>query len=254
MSIRTEIVDAALVVTIDRPQVRNALDLGALAELQEVLDTVEDRPDVAGVVLTGNGAFCSGAELQSLVARAAGSESARRGSVEHRAQGLIRRLVALEVPTVAAIDGPAVGMGFDIALACDSRLIGADGWCMQGWGRVGLVGGTGGDLMLRLLNPSIVWKLLEEQPRIDGARAERWGLGETVAEGTARDAAVRRISKLALLPRHALASYVSFHRHALREHLDAHLTRCARIQAELLGDPGFGAKVARLVGSKKGAS
>jgi enoyl-CoA hydratase/carnithine racemase len=110
MSIRTEIVDAALVVTIDRPEVRNALDLGALAELQEVLDTVADHPDVAGVVLTGNGAFCSGAELQSLVARAAGSESARQGSVEHRAQGQIRRLVALNRH---ALDRRVAGYGLE---------------------------------------------------------------------------------------------------------------------------------------------
>jgi 2-(1,2-epoxy-1,2-dihydrophenyl)acetyl-CoA isomerase len=254
MSIRYEVADAALVVTIDRPEVRNALDLDALDDIQRILATVETSPDIAGVVLTGNGAFCSGANLRSLASRAAGPERARRGGVEKHAQRVIRQLLALEVPTVAAVDGAAVGMGFDLALACDSRLIGPGGWCMQGWGRVGLIGGTGGCLMLRLLNPSILWKLLEEQPRIDGPLAERWGLGEAVVDGTARDAAVRRISALARLPRRALASYVSFHREPLRERLDSHLSQAAEIQAGLLADPGFADRAAAVVGAKRKGS
>ena len=255
MSIRSEVVDAALVVTIDCPEVRNALDLESIDELRRLLASESDNPDIAGVVVTGNGAFCSGANLKSLASRAAaGHESTRRGNVEEHPQALIRQLVALEVPTVAAIDGPAVGMGFDLALACDSRLIGPDGWGMQGWGRVGLIGGTGGCLMLRLLNPSILWKLLEEQPRIDGILAERWGLGEAVTEGTARDAAIRRISALARLSRLALTNYVSFHREPLREQLEAHLAKAAEMQVELLGDPAFGDKVAALVGVKRNKS
>jgi 2-(1,2-epoxy-1,2-dihydrophenyl)acetyl-CoA isomerase len=249
MSIRSEVVDAVLVVTIDCPEVRNALDLESIDEFRRVLASESGHPDIAGIVVTGNGAFCSGANLKSLASRAAGPESTRRGSVEKHAQGLIRQLVALEVPTVAAIDGPAVGMGFDLALACDSRLIGPDGW-----GRVGLIGGTGGCLMLGLLNPSILWKLLEEQPRIDGILAERWGLGEAVTEGTARDAAIRRISALARLPRLALSNYVSFHRERLREQLEAHLAKAAEIQVELLGDPAFGDRVAALVGAKSNRS
>jgi enoyl-CoA hydratase/carnithine racemase len=248
MSIRSEVVDAALVVTIDCPEVRNALDLESIDEFQRVLASESDNPDIAGVVVTGNGAFCSGSNLKSLASRAAGHESTRRGNVEKHPQALIRQLIALEVPTVAAIDGPAVGMGFDLALACDSRLIGPDGWGMQGWGRVGLIGGTGGCLMLRLLNPSILWKLLAEQPRIDGI------LGEAVTEGTARDAAIRRISALARLPRLALTNYVSFHREPLREQLEAHLAKAAEIQVELLGDPAFGDKVAALVGVKSNRS
>jgi enoyl-CoA hydratase/carnithine racemase len=250
MTIRYEVVDAALIVTIDRPEVRNALDLGALDDIGAILATVQATPAIAGVVLTGNGAFCSGANLKSLASRAAGPEQTRRGGVEKHAQGVIRQLLALEVPTVAAIDGPAVGMGFDLALACDSRLIGPGGWCMQGWGRVGLIGGTGGCLMLQLLNPSILWKLLEEQPRIDGDLAERWGLGEAVTQGTARDAAIHRISALARLPRRALASYVSFHRALLRERLEAHLSHTAEIQAALLADPGFSDRVSALIGTK----
>ena len=68
---------------------------------------------------------------------------------------------------------------------------------MQGWGRIGLVPGTGGELLLRRLNPAILWKLLERQPRIDGPLCAKWGIGEPVTEGSARDAAIARATALA---------------------------------------------------------
>jgi len=105
-------------------------------------------------VLTGNGAFCAGGNLRGAVERSDLDTSERRQMVYAAYQGVVRALVDCPVPTVAAVDGPAVGMGFDLALACDSRFVGPDGWCQQGWGRVGLVPGTGGELLLRLRAPN----------------------------------------------------------------------------------------------------
>jgi enoyl-CoA hydratase/carnithine racemase len=67
-----------------------------------------------------------------------------------------------------------------MALARDDRLIGPGGWFMPGRARVGLIAGAGGELLLRLRNPSILWKLLAEQSRITGPEAERYGLSEAV--------------------------------------------------------------------------
>jgi 2-(1,2-epoxy-1,2-dihydrophenyl)acetyl-CoA isomerase len=253
VSIKTELVGHAAVVIIDEPAVRNSLDLSAVDRLTEELERASNLPNITGIVVTGNGAFCAGANLRSVAERTKGSsKTERQGSVEKHAQGLVRTIVGLPVPTIAAIDGPAVGMGFDIALACDSRLIGPDGWCMQGWGRVGLIGGTGGDLFLRLLNPAIIWKLLEDQPRIDGPLAERWGLGEAIARGTAREAAFRRVEMYSSMPRQALSDYVMLHRASVQDALDAHLTICGAMQVDLLGDPQFSERVAKLIGSKQG--
>jgi enoyl-CoA hydratase/carnithine racemase len=255
VTIRIERDDAAAIVTLDNPEVRNALDLHTVRELGEaVADLAQDR-SVLGLVLTGNGAFCAGANLRGVASRSSSASSSfeRRGAVEEVAHELIRRLVGFPLPTVAAIDGAAVGMGMDLALACDSRLIGPGGWLMQGWGRVGLIGGTGGDLMLRLLNPGIAWKLIVEQPRVGAVDAERWGLGEVVTDATARDAAIRRINDLARLSRQALEDYVILHRAQLRRLLDEHLRTCADMQADLLAAPDFSERVARLLGKDKAA-
>src|ERR1700691_4465055 len=173
---------AALVI-LDWPEKRNALGPEQAGELTAALRTAGEDPGVRGVVITGNGAFCAGGDIRGMVARADMPPEERRALVYTAYQGLIRSVLELPVPTVAAVDGPAVGMGFDLALACDSRLIGPEGWCRQGWARLGLIPGTGGELLLRRLTPAILWTLLERQPRIEGPLCATWGIGEPVTEG-----------------------------------------------------------------------
>jgi enoyl-CoA hydratase/carnithine racemase len=249
MGVRIEHHETAAVVTLDWPEQRNALDLDQLLEVADAL-TGAVGPETSGVVLTGNGAFCAGGHLRRIADRSTMPTGDRRSNIEENAQGLIRTIVACPVPVVAAIDGPAVGMGFDIALACDSRLIGPDGWCMQGWGRMGVIPGTGGVLLLARLNPSILWRLLEDQPRISGADAERWGLGEAVIDGTAIDAAIRRIQAYAQFSRKALEAYVSLFRAPLRRDLPEHHSSCAQVQAELLTSPEFAKRAAEVMASR----
>jgi 2-(1,2-epoxy-1,2-dihydrophenyl)acetyl-CoA isomerase len=236
----------AAVITIDRPEKRNALTLPAIAELTEYVRDAGQDPAVAGLVLTGNGAFCAGADLKTLVAKGQEGADGIQETIEEIPQQLIRALLDLPVPTVAALNGPAIGMGMDIALACDSRLLSGAGWMMQGWGRVGLIPGTGGELLLRERNGSILWRLLEEQRPIDGAQAERWGLGESVDED-AVTAAVRRIEALAKMPRAALSTYVSMFRSGLKARLDEHLAMCARAQVALLTSEAFAVRVAEVI-------
>jgi len=236
-------------ITIDRPAARNALTLDAIDELADLVRATGEDDTVRGLALTGNGAFCSGADLKSIAALGAEGPDGIKDSIELGPQRLIRALLAVPFPTVAALDGPAIGLGMDIALACDSRLLSARGWLLQGWGRVGLIPGAGGELLLRRHNPAILWRLLEEQRPVDGPQAERWQLGEAVPEGTAVDAALRRLTTLAELPRTALATYATLHRSGLARQLDEHLEVCARTQVPLLTDARFAARVAEVVGT-----
>ena len=192
-----------------------------------------------GVVITGNGAFCAGGDIKGMVARADMPPEERRALVYSAYQGLIRSALDLTVPTVAAVDGPAVGMGFDLALACDSRFIGPDGWCRQGWARLGLIPGTGGELLLRMRAPGALWKLLDGQPKIPGDLAERLGIGERTGELTARERALQRVESYAAYSRAALAGYVRLNRSELRARLEQHQAECLSVQLELLADPGF---------------
>src|SRR5271154_2747504 len=132
----TQAAGPAALVILDWPEKRNALGPEQAGELAAALRTAAADPSVRGVVITGNGAFCAGGDIKGMVARADMPAEDRRALVYSAYQGLIRAVLELPVPTVAAVDGPAVGMGFDLALACDSRFIGPEGWCRQGWARL----------------------------------------------------------------------------------------------------------------------
>ena len=161
------------------------------------------------MVVTGEGAFCAGGDLKGAAERSGMPAEARRNLVYTAYQGAVRALLSVPVPTIAAIDGPAVGLGFDIALACDCRFIGPEGWCMQGWGRVGFVPGAGGEWLLRLRAPGLLWRLLEEQPKIGAELAEHWGIGEGTGGASARQRAALRVDRLSGMGREALEAYAA---------------------------------------------
>jgi enoyl-CoA hydratase/carnithine racemase len=243
VTVRVEARGDVGVVTLDWPESRNALDLPRLREVIDAFAAV--RASGAGaVVLTGNGAFCSGGNLGAIAERTVVSAAVHRDQIATHAQGLVRAIVEHPVPVIAAVDGPAIGLGFDLALACDDRLVGPGGWFQQGWGRVGLLPGAGGALLLRRLHPTLLWRLLATQPRIAGADAERWGLGEAVDAGTALEVAVERAAALCRLSRDVLELYVSLHRTDLWRDLPAHLDVCAREQGRLLADPALAERIA----------
>lgn len=239
MGVVTEVAGHAALVILDWPEKRNALGPEQASELAAALRTAAADPGVRGVVITGNGAFCAGGDIRGMVARADMPPEERRALVYTAYQGLIRSVLELPVPTVAAVDGPAVGMGFDLALACDSRFIGPDGWCRQGWARIGLIPGTGGELLLRMRAPGALWKLLDGQPKVAADLAERLGIGEATGELTAREMALHRVESYAAYSRATLAGYLRLSRSELRARLQEHQAECLAVQLELLADPEF---------------
>jgi enoyl-CoA hydratase/carnithine racemase len=239
MGVVTQVAGPAAVVMLDWPDKRNALGPDEANEVAAALRAAAGNGEVRGVVLTGNGAFCSGGDINGMVARADMPPEERRALVYGAYQGLIRTVVDLPVPTVAAVDGPAVGMGFDLALACDSRFIGPEGWCRQGWARIGLIPGTGGELLLRLRAPGALWRLLDGQPKVGPDLAERLGIGEATGGRTAREAALARVASYAAYPRATLAGYIKLNRSEVRARLAAHQAECLSVQLELLSDPAF---------------
>jgi 2-(1,2-epoxy-1,2-dihydrophenyl)acetyl-CoA isomerase len=232
------------VVTLDWPERRNALGPAEAAELTAQFAEVADDPKVTAVVLTGNGAFCAGGDLHAIRELAAQGPVAVRDAVYDVFQKLVLTMVALPVPLIAAVDGAAVGLGLDLALACDRRLMGPRGWLAQGWGQVGLIAGTGGVHLLNRLSPVALWEMLGSADRVTCARAEQLGLA-TAAPDTALAAASADAERLALIPRPALLGYVELSRAALRKSLEAHLQECLRLQVELITAPDFLDRTAR---------
>lgn len=252
MGVRIEREGPAAILVFDWPEARNAMGPEETKIVAAALSTIADDAEVCGVVVTGAGsAFCAGGNLKGTASREGMDPEERRKIVYSAFQSMIRGLVAVPVPTVAAVDGPAIGMGMDIALACDSRFIGPNGWCMQGWGRVGFVPGTGGELFLRLKAPDILWRILETQPKIDGAMAETLRIGESSGEISARDRAVARIKALAVNSREPLEAYVRLSRSDLRDRLEAYLDAAAREQMKLLASPTLKERIARVLPQPK---
>jgi len=111
------------VMTLHRPQVLNALRPESLLEIDAALDSIAADPTVRVLVITGAGrAFCAGEDLTDLETRITSSEAAFSAADIERYQHLTRRLQALAQVTIAAINGPAVGLGAELALACDLRI------------------------------------------------------------------------------------------------------------------------------------
>lgn len=237
MGVRTEEAGSAVVVVMDWPERRNALRPEDGDEVTAAI-TAAGEAAASAVILTGAGAFCAGGDLRTF------AELSARHTVEEiethvygRIQAMVRALRRCPVPTIAAVDGPAVGLGFDLALACDMRFVGPGGWFRQGWARAGLIAGTGGIGLLARLAPGISWRLIATQEKLTADRCADLGLGEAAPSG-ALAAATARAGELAAVDREVLGHYCRLERE-LTWPDDDFFAQTARIQAALIGSARF---------------
>jgi 2-(1,2-epoxy-1,2-dihydrophenyl)acetyl-CoA isomerase len=195
--------DRVRVVTLNRPALRNALDVPLRVELAERLEAAGADPRVRVIVLTGaGGAFCSGGDISTM-------ERQPRDRTVPRAQAaqrVVRAIWGTSKPVVAAVEGPAFGAGAALALACD-RVVAAEGATFSTtFTAVGLAGDMGifASLPLRIGVPRARQLMLLPR-RVGGAEALQIGLADAlVADGTALDAALGDAQRLAAGPPQAL--------------------------------------------------
>lgn len=148
--------DNVLLVTLNRPQARNALSTALMAELGRILDQAAE-PDIGAVVITGAGPlFCAGADLRD----ARGRDPARL--LRYHFNPLVLRIGELDKPLVTAINGPAYGAGMALALSGDIRLAAAAATFTPRFVQLGYTPDVGGSYFVnRLLGPgrSLDWFL-----------------------------------------------------------------------------------------------
>lgn len=234
------------VITLEWPERRNAVGPEEVAEVADAIGAASGKGS-RGLVVTGHGAFCAGGDLPAIMALVKQGPDVVRDAVYGRFQRLPRTILSAPVPVFAAVDGPAVGLGMDLALMCDDRFIGPKGWLRQGWGALGLVPGTGGELLLRRLAPNLIWQLLGSGEKIDGVAAEHYGLGRPCSE-PAIDTAVAAMDHLvSSVPADALAGYAGLHRAELLREIDGHLAACLDFQVGLLTSSRFAEQAERLL-------
>ena len=161
-------------VKLNRPDVLNAMNRRMWQELRAVLDRAAEDPEIKVLVFTGEGrAFSSGADLK---------ESKTRSLSEYRSylesvQKVSRRILQFEKPTIAAINGYALGSGYELALACDIRIAAFEAVIGSPEAKV-TSSVTGGSFRLiqDLVGPGKASELLFTARNIDGKEAERIGL------------------------------------------------------------------------------
>lgn len=173
-------VDRVATITINRPEKRNALNAAVRAELIAALDRLCDDADVRVVILTGAGdrAFVAGADI---------TEFAERSPLEQRAAMSGRRVfdevAAFPKPTIAMVNGYALGGGCELALACDMRVAARSARFGQPEIRLGLIPGGGGTQRLpRLVGAGRALRMILSGEAIDAEEAWRIGLVDMLTE------------------------------------------------------------------------
>ncbi len=204
---------AVAIVTLDDPDRRNMMSAPMVEAIVDVFDRIESSRDpvIGAVVVTGRGrAFCAGADLGGLAA--ASSEASGAASLAGTSRGEQSRLGAVyegflrvarcPLPTVAAVNGPAVGAGMNLALACDVRVVGERGRFECRFSELGLHPGGGHTWLLsRLVGPEAAAAMVLFSEVLRGEEAVRRGLAwRSVADDELRDAAVTLAAKAAAAP------------------------------------------------------
>lgn len=172
--LQLDVADRIAVVTINRPDKLNALNVATVAELGTCLDDLTARPDVGAIVLTGAGrAFAAGADIGEIAALSAVEAHAFAA----RGQRLFRRFETSPKPTIAAVNGFALGGGCELAMACHVRIAGESAKFGQPEVKLGLAPGYGGTQRLpRLVGRGRALQLLLTGEAVDAAEALRIGL------------------------------------------------------------------------------
>ena len=237
--------DGISVITLRWTEKRNALNPDDARVIADAIDQATSESDC--VILTGEGAFCSGGDLRAFAEISATKTHGEiRDHVYRDVQRMFRSIELAPVPVIAAVDGPAVGLGMDLALAADMCVVGPSGWLQQGWGRAGLIAGTGGVSFLQTTAPGLVWRLLATQERLDAQTCAELGLAE-VATLSGLTQALGRAQDLIAMGHDVLSAYVRLAR-PLTWPAPEHFALAAETQARFIGSAQFRELAARVLG------
>ncbi len=210
--LRYEQADRVAVVTLDRPEQRNAIgDQADCEELVAACERASADPGVSCLILTGNGpSFSAGGNLKAMRDRVGigrlDSPAATRANYRRGVQRVIRALFDLEIPTLAAVNGHAIGLGCDLACICDIRIASEAARFASSFIDVGLVPGDGGAWILpRAVGAAKAAQMIFTGETLDAQQALACGLVSQVVPADQLLPAAREIAaRIAAKPAQAL--------------------------------------------------
>jgi 2-(1,2-epoxy-1,2-dihydrophenyl)acetyl-CoA isomerase len=219
---------AVFTITLNRPDVYNAINRALHEGLAAALRDAAD-PEIRSVVLTGAGrGFCSGQDLREFQSLPGGV----REALEQTYHPNIRAIRSLEKPVIAAVNGPVAGAGLSLACACDVRIGSSEATFVPGFIGIGLIPDAGSTWFVhRLLGFSRAFEWMVSNRRLAATEAFEWGL---LSEEVSADAVAARVQELAgwyaALPTRAVAMTKQLFEHAYGASLDRQLQLEAELQ------------------------
>lgn len=227
-------------LVFDRPQRRNSLDFDVFARLAQELERIRTDSDVRAVILAGaHGVFSAGADFDAIAGLSETAE-AEVTDILAKLMSVAETLWALPQPTIAAIDGPAVGAGMSLALACDIRVGSPSMTLFPSFIRMGLLPDTGASWLLpRLIGESAALQMLLTGRPVDAGHALKLGLVSQLSSD-ALTAAIELATTFAARPPVAVAAT----KRLLRDAAGGDLTRAIAIEATEQAAAAHGAEFA----------
>src|SRR3954451_12224669 len=226
---------AVLTITLNRPDVLNALNGAMHAALRDALTTAADQT-VRAVVITGAGrGFCVGQDLAEFGGGDTGD------MLRERYHPNIEAIRALEKPVIAAVNGAAAGAGLSLACACDVRIAGESATFVPAFVNIGLIPDAGGSYFVhRLLGYARAFEWMTSGHRLSAQEARDWGLvSAVVPDAELAQHAHDLAERYAHMPTRAIAGTKRLFDHAETATLDEQLALEARLQNELARSPDF---------------
>jgi len=225
-------------LTLNRPETRNAISEDDMIDaLVEATARINRDASVSVVILTGAGnAFSSGGNIKHMRDRQgmfAGTPAQIRNGYRHGIQRITPAVYDLEVPTIAAVNGPAFGAGCDLTLMCDIRIASEKAVFAESFVKLGIIPGDGGAWFLpKAVGLSRACEMLFTGDPIDAETALLWGMVSQVVEPDALlDAARELAQRIAANPPQALRMAKKLVREGLHQRLDSLLEMSAAMQA-----------------------
>ncbi|MBC7379412.1 MAG: enoyl-CoA hydratase/isomerase family protein [Burkholderiaceae bacterium] len=222
--------DGVATVTLNRPQALNSFTRQMHQELWAAFDKAEANPAIRAMVITGAGrGFCAGADLSEFDFEP-GADLVERANpgpiIEQAFNPTARRLQALRMPTIAAVNGVAAGAGASLAMSCDLAVAAHNASFIQAFSKIGLVPDAGGTwFLIKKLGLARAMGAALLGDKLSATDAKAWGMIWDVApEGEDCVAAAMKLAqRLAVMPTKALVATRKLLREAASRDLDAQL-------------------------------
>ncbi len=206
-------------IQLNRPEKMNAIGALTRQQLGDAIKQAERDDAVRVVVLTGSGrAFCSGADVTEMVAGAGMRTPEDVGNVlRNEYMPMLTRLRTMPKPVIAAMNGPAIGIGASYALACDIRIATPEAYLMEAFVNIGLAPDGGVSWLLpRLAGTGVAYEMFFTGKALSADDAHRLGVINRIVPADRLEAEVRELAaQLAAQPRQAMAAAKRAVNHAL---------------------------------------